>query len=53
LSLSLTTSHRSLALTLGLIGVAFGIPAVYHLRLGGISGDHYTGLLALVAGVMF
>jgi hypothetical protein len=45
-------AQASLALTLGLIGIAFGVPAAYYLRHGGISGDHYTGLLALVAGAV-
>jgi hypothetical protein len=44
--------QASLALTLGLIGIALGVPAAYYLRHGGISGDHYTGLLALVASAI-
>jgi uncharacterized protein len=40
-----------IAMTLGAIGVAVGIPGAYYLLDGTASGDHYTGLLALVAGV--
>ena len=38
-------------MTLGAIGLTIGAPAAYHLRNGGLDGDDYTGLLALVAGV--
>ena len=38
------------AMTLGALGVAIGAPAVYYLRDGAAEGDHYTGLLAVVAG---
>lgn len=38
------------AMTLGALGIVIGIPATYYLRHGGVEGDHYTGLLALVAG---
>ena len=40
------------AMTLGALGVVIGIPAAYYLRNGGMEGDHYTGLLAGVAGVV-
>ena len=40
------------AMTLGALGVVVGIPAAYFLRNGGMQGDHYTGLLAGVAGVV-
>ena len=40
------------AMTLGALGVAIGAPAAYFLRNGGMQGDHYTGLLAGVAGVV-
>ena len=40
------------AMTLGALGVVIGIPAAYYLRNGGMQGDHYTGLLAGVAGVV-
>ena len=39
-------------MTLGALGVAIGVPAVYYLRNGGLEGDHYTGLLAGAAGVV-
>jgi uncharacterized protein len=39
-----------LAMTLGALGIVIGTPATYYLRNGGLEGDHYTGLLALVAG---
>jgi hypothetical protein len=40
------------AITLGALGVAIGIPAAYQLRNGGLQADHYAGLLAGVAGVV-
>jgi uncharacterized protein len=40
------------ALTLGAIGIALGAPAAYYLLKGSASGDHYTGLLSLVAGAV-
>jgi hypothetical protein len=39
------------AMTLGGLGVVTGTPAAYYQRQGAMEGDHYTGLLALVAGV--
>src|SRR5918994_2350072 len=39
-----------LAMTIGAIGIAFGIPGAYYLLQGSASGDHYSGLLAIVAG---
>jgi hypothetical protein len=38
------------AMTFGAIGVALGAPGAYYLLNGNASGDHYTGLLAIVAG---
>ena len=38
------------AMTLGAIGVTVGVPGAYYLLGGTASGDHYTSLLALVAG---
>ncbi len=38
------------AMTFGALGLAIGFPGAYHLLHGGVSGDDYTGLLALVAG---
>jgi uncharacterized protein len=39
------------AMTLGAIGITVGVPAVYYALDGEASGDHYTGLLALAAGI--
>ena len=40
------------AMTLGAIAIAVGIPGVYYLLDGSASGDHFTGLLAIVAGAI-
>ena len=40
------------AMTFGALGVAVGIPGAYFLYKGAASGDHYTGLLALAAGIV-
>jgi pimeloyl-ACP methyl ester carboxylesterase len=40
------------AMTLGAIGVAMGFPGAYHLYDGSASGDHYTGLIAIAAGLV-
>lgn len=40
------------AMTMGALGIAVGIPAAYYLRDGAASGDHYTGLLAILAGAL-
>jgi len=40
------------AMTLGALGVAIGIPAVYYLGNGRLEGGHYSGVLAGVAGVL-
>jgi pimeloyl-ACP methyl ester carboxylesterase len=42
--------RATVAMTLGALGLVIGIPSAYYLRLGALEGDHYTGLLALVAG---
>jgi hypothetical protein len=39
-------------MTLGALGVAIGAPAAYYLRNGGFHGDHQTGILAGIAGVV-
>jgi dienelactone hydrolase len=44
--------RASLAATLGLFGVASGVEAVYYLDAGRLSGDDYTGLLAIPAGLL-
>ena len=41
-----------IALTLGLFGVVTGIEAVYYTTKGGPSGDDFTGLLAIPAGLV-
>ena len=41
-----------IALTLGLFGVVAGIEAVYYTTNGGPSGDDFTGLLAIPAGLV-
>jgi uncharacterized protein len=40
------------AMTFGALGVAVGIPGAYFLAKGAASGDHYTGLLAIAAGLV-
>ncbi|MGH3118124.1 MAG: alpha/beta hydrolase [Gaiellales bacterium] len=40
------------AMTLGAIAITFGVPGAYYLLDGSASGDHYTGLLAIVAGAV-
>jgi pimeloyl-ACP methyl ester carboxylesterase len=42
--------RATLAMTTGAIGIAFGVPGAYYLLHGSASGDHYSGLLAIVAG---
>lgn len=39
------------AMTFGALGITVGVPAVYFALEGDVSGDHYTGFLALAAGV--
>ena len=45
-------ARAAAAMTLGAIGVSTGFPGVYHLLDGSASGDHYTGLAAIVAGLV-
>jgi uncharacterized protein len=45
-------SRAVLGMTFGALGLAIGFPAVYHLLPGGLAGDDYTGLLAVLAGVV-
>jgi dienelactone hydrolase len=42
----------SLAIGLGLFGVVTGIEAVYYLDAGRFSGDDYTGIVAIPAGLL-
>jgi fermentation-respiration switch protein FrsA (DUF1100 family) len=44
-------AQGALALMLGPFGIAAGAEALYYMRHGGLSGDDYTGLLAIPAGV--
>jgi len=44
--------RASLAAILGLFGVATGIESVYYLDAGRLSGDDYTGLAAIPAGLV-
>ena len=44
--------RASLAIVLGLFGVVIGIEAVYYLDAGRFSGDDYTGLVAIPAGLL-
>lgn len=44
--------RASLAVTLGLFGVVTGIEAAYYLHAGRLSGDDYTGLVAIPAGLL-
>jgi uncharacterized protein len=46
-------ARGSLALTLGALGIAFGVPSAYWLSQGEASGDHYTtGPLTILAGAV-
>jgi pimeloyl-ACP methyl ester carboxylesterase len=45
-------ARAAMAATLGAIGAATGFPGLYHLYDGSASGDHYTGLAALAAGLV-
>ena len=40
------------AMTLGAIAITVGIPSVYYLLEGEVSGDHFTGPLSIVAGAV-
>jgi fermentation-respiration switch protein FrsA (DUF1100 family) len=44
-------AQGALALVLGPFGIVAGAEAFYYLRHGGLSGDDYTGLLAIPAGL--
>jgi hypothetical protein len=43
-------ARAATALTLGAIGIAIGAPSAYYLMDGSASGDHYSGLLTILAG---
>lgn len=42
----------SIAVALGIFGAVVGIEAVYYLQAGRLSGDDYTGLAAIAAGLL-
>lgn len=44
--------RATLALLLGLFGIVTGIEAVYYLDAGRLSGDDYSGLVAIAAGLV-
>jgi uncharacterized protein len=44
--------RASLAIVLGLFGLVTGIEAVYYLDAGRLSGDDYSGLVAIPAGLL-
>jgi dienelactone hydrolase len=44
-------AQAAIALPLGVLGVAAGLEAVHYMREVGLSGDDYTGLLAIPAGL--
>lgn len=44
--------RATLAMTLGAIAISFGVPGLYYLLDGTASGDHYSGLASLVAGLV-
>ena len=44
--------RAALAMTFGAIGVSIGMPGAYYLLDGSASGDHFTGLLAIIGGVI-
>ena len=44
-------ARAAVALVLGILGIVAGIEAVYYAKNGGLSGDDFTGLLAIAAGL--
>ena len=45
-------ARAAAAMILGAIGISTGVPGVYHLLDGSASGDHYTGVAAIAAGLV-
>ena len=45
-------ARAATAMTLGAISVAVGVPGAYYVFDGSGSGSHYTGLLAIAAGIV-
>src|SRR5918992_1482987 len=44
--------RAGIAMTFGAIAITIGVPGAYYLLDGSASGDHYTGLLAIIAGAV-
>src|SRR5215204_6644122 len=44
--------RATIALTLGLFGIVAGVEAVYYTVKGNTSGDDFTGLLSIAAGIL-
>jgi uncharacterized protein len=44
--------RATVAMTFGAIGLAFGFPGAYYVLDGNASGDHYTGLFSIAAGLV-
>jgi uncharacterized protein len=45
-------ARATTAMTIGAIAIMVGVPGAYYVIAGSASGDHYTGLLAIVAGAV-
>jgi uncharacterized protein len=45
-------ARATTAMTMGAIGITLGVPSVYYVLDGSASGDHFTGLLAILAGAV-
>jgi dienelactone hydrolase len=45
-------ARATTAMTVGALAITVGIPGAHYLFEGGAEGDHYTGLLALLAGAV-
>jgi hypothetical protein len=45
-------ARATVAMTLGALAITIGVPSAYYLLAGRASGDHCTGVLAIVAGVV-
>jgi hypothetical protein len=44
--------RAGLAMTVGALGIAFGIPSAYYFSHGAAQGDHWTGVLSIAAGAV-
>src|SRR4051812_9779100 len=45
-------ARAALAMTIGAIGIAFGLPGAYYLSHGAAEGDNWSGLLSIAAGAL-